>query len=456
MTFIHQWTNLHKDFIAYFLGELERNRIQYFILRNYEELPEYNTGKDIDVVIAPNSYARVQDIILYVMSELDVRYYQVTKFEKMRCWYIMDHEKQFGIHIDIIENEVYKGFEFFRFEYLYKNTERYKSFTVLNKPMDTVMLLIQNLVAYKSLKSKYRVTIEKNYDLYKNDINKEIISFWGKKTGQKLITLLEKSDFDSIVSLSKELEKKAIVRIFNKRPLYTIRGILRFLCERSWRVILCPRKFWRFIAVEAPDGTGKTTFINNLIVELRKYYVSDEGRFRVHHFRPNIFPNLGAAGEKAGVMKQDKNFTEPHRAKPAGSLSSLIRMFYYWLDYVIGIPIILRKEVHYEQYTIFDRYIYDFLVDPHRSRINLPKWVRKCFSRLVIQPQIIFVLNADPEVIYKRKQELPLVEISRQLKDFQSLKSLGKHVVFIDANQAPDEMSKQAVATVLDKFLCKI
>ena len=456
MELIHKWTNLHIEFTSTLFRELENEDVQYFILRNYEKLPEQNLGKDIDIVIKPKAYSQTEKILLKVMAMFDIHYYQITQFDRMRCWYIMDDKKHFGIHIDIIENEVYKGFEFFSFEKLYKNVEKYNGFYVLNKTMDTIMLLVQNIVAYKCLKNKYRTTIANNYALFKNGIDKEILSFWGDKLGRKMIDSLNKSDFDSIIANAYKYEKGAMKRIFLKRPFYTIKGITRFLCGKIHRVILCPRKFWRFIAVEAPDGTGKTTFIDSLVTELRRYYVSDEGRFCIHHFRPLILPNLGAVGEKAGVMKQDTDFTKPHRAKPAGKLSSFIRMTYYWVDYLIGMPYLLRKEVKAERYTIFDRYIFDFVVDPKRARISLPYWMRKMFARMVIQPQIVFVLNTEADVIYKRKQELELNEIKRQLDEFNKIESLCSNVVYIDAGQSVDEMTTQAIKIIFDKFLNKI
>lgn len=456
MELIHKWTNLHIEFTSTLFRELEKEDVQYFILRNYEKLPEQNLGKDIDIVIKPKAYSQTEKILLKVMAMFDIHYYQITQFDRMRCWYIMDDKKHFGIHIDIIENEVYKGFEFFSFEKLYKNVEKYNGFYVLNKTMDTIMLLVQNIVAYKCLKNKYRTTIANNYALFKNGIDKEILSFWGDKLGRKMIDSLNKSDFDSIIENAYKYEKGAMKRIFLKRPFYTIKGITRFLCGKIHRVILCPRKFWRFIAVEAPDGTGKTTFIDSLVTELRRYYVSDEGRFCIHHFRPLILPNLGAVGEKAGVMKQDTDFTKPHRAKPAGKLSSFIRMTYYWVDYLIGMPYLLRKEVKAERYTIFDRYIFDFVVDPKRARISLPYWMRKMFARMVIQPQIVFVLNTEADVIYKRKQELELNEIKRQLDEFNKIESLCSNVVYIDAGQSVDEMTTQAIKIIFDKFLNKI
>lgn len=452
----HQWSVLHSEFFISLITAFKKNQIRYFILRNYEELPLKNTGKDVDIVIEPNNYHKAKDALLSVMQKHKIQFYQITQFDRMRCWYIMDYKQRFGIHIDIIENEVYKGFEYYSFDYLYNNTMEYRGMVVLNKPIDTMMLLVQNLVAYKSLKEKYRKTIKDNYGKYKAPIDAAIIHFWGKKVGLKLINYLNQHDFESIVSYSSVLERTALKRIFIRKPLRTIKNGLRFLLDKFNRIIICPREFWRFIAVEAPDGTGKTTFINNLVIELRKYYVSDEQRFCIHHFRPSILPNLGAAGEMVKVMKQDKDFTNPHRAKPANKISSFLRMTYYWIDYVIGIPLLLRKEVQYEKYTIFDRYIYDFLIDPKRSRINLPRWIRLLFTRFVIQPQIVFVLLADAEVIYKRKQELTKEEISRQLVEFKKLKSMGKRVVFIDANQDINTMVNQATEIIMNRFLNKV
>ncbi len=449
----HQWTAAHCQFVRTLLDALQTSGVRYFILRNYEELPENNNGKDVDIVIEPGSYATVHSLVQGVMRSCGIRYYQITQYEKMRCWYIMDWQSGFGLHIDIIENEVCKGYTFFPFDELYTHTQQYKGFTVLGPAMDTVMLLVQNLVAYKWLKPKYRATVAHNYAQHKPAIDALLHDFWGQKAATSLITNLERGDFDAIVQSVPMLVREARRHIFAKRPLNTLRGIAAFLAGRFYRVVWCPRKFWRFIAVEAPDGTGKTTFIDNLVLAMRKHYVSDAGRFNVHHFRPQLLPNLGAAGEKAGVMKQDTDFTNPHRAKPANPVSSLIRMCYYWIDYVVGVPYLLRKEVHYEQYTIFDRYIYDFLVDPGRSRIQLPRWVRLCFAKLVIKPQILFVLDADTDVIYKRKQELTPEEITRQLAEFRRLADVCPNVVFIDANRTPQEMVTQATEVIMNKFL---
>ena len=71
-------------------------------------------------------------------------------------------------------------------------------------------------------------------------------------------------------------------------------------------------------------------------------------------------------------MEQDKEFTKPHRGKKTNTVSSLIRIIYYTVDYILGGFVNIRKDVQFDKFTVFDRYAYDFLVDPKRSKINLP------------------------------------------------------------------------------------
>jgi thymidylate kinase len=130
-------------------------------------------------------------------------------------------------------------------------------------------------------------------------------------------------------------------------------------------------------------------------------------------------------------------------------------MFYYWLDYIVGVPYIIRKSAQFDKFTIFDRYIYDFLVDPHRSRINLPYWLRKLFTKTVIQPKIVFVLLTEAEIIYARKQELTLPEIKRQLEEFYKLAQTNKRFVILDASQTPDQIVEDAIRHIINKFNLK-
>ena len=112
--------------------------------------------------------------------------------------------------------------------------------------------------------------------------------------------------------------------------------------------------------------------------------------------------------------------------------------------------------MHYDRFSVFDRYSYDFIVDPLRTKLGLPKWVRRFFVRLTPQPKIVFVLQAAPDVIYERKQELTREEIERQLNVYGELAETHKRFYTINAEQTPEKMANEAMKVILEQYAEKL
>lgn len=109
------------------------------------------------------------------------------------------------------------------------------------------------------------------------------------------------------------------------------------------------------------------------------------------------------------------------------------------------------------QTYVFDRYAYDFIVDPHRSRLSLPNWVRRLFLRMIPQPDLVFFLDTSSVEIYGRKQELTLNEIERQLQAYRKLvKSDPARFVKLDASQSADSMVDIALTVICDRLFRKL
>jgi thymidylate kinase len=191
--------------------------------------------------------------------------------------------------------------------------------------------------------------------------------------------------------------------------------------------------------------------------ELARILVKDSESIQVAHFRPNILPNIKQLlyGRKYDASTEE--FTRPHRATPASPPSSLVRLTYYWLDYLLGYWLVYRRKCALGTVMIFDRYFYDFIVDPRRSRINLPAWVRKFFLRLTPQPDLVFFLDCDPDIVYARKQELERDEIERQLTEYRKLASkFPNRFIRLNAQQLPEVICRQALREIVRRSFTQI
>lgn len=446
------WTILHKQIFTEIISKFETNEIQYFVYRNYKELPDNIPTNDIDIIINPKQYKTAVSLLFDVYRQNNIKHVKIKKFGVVMNFYGIINLEQI-IEIDLLKGCIVQGgYELFPFNFLSDKRIRYHNFYVLPSYLEAILLVFYKVLGWNKIKPQY---VEEIQNVIINDFDNfyhTFCQFFNKKNAQLFIECFKQNRIADFTQKAPYLKLKFQRRNWLRKPFTTIKWFFIYKIQRFKDLFNN-----QLICVEAPDGTGKTTFIENLSSKLCTLFnLSEKDFLAIKHFRPLYLPNLGAVGEKAGMMKQDINFTKPHRAQPVGIFSSFIRMTYYWLDYIIGMPIILQKNERSHKITIFDRYIYDFLVDPRRSRINLPYWLRKCFTKLVKQPKIVFVLDAPADVIYKRKQELTPEEISRQLVEYRKLSSLGKRYYRLDASQKPEEIANDAIKIILDNFTKKL
>lgn len=72
------------------------------------------------------------------------------------------------------------------------------------------------------------------------------------------------------------------------------------------------------------------------------------------------------------------------------------------------------------------------------------------------EPRLSFYIKVEPEEIYRRKQELQLDEIKRQISDYEELVSANKRILPIDGNRPVQEMVNDAIKMILDQFTIKL
>mgnify|MGYP006121566661 CR=1 FL=1 len=265
--------------------------------------------------------------------------------------------------------------------------------------------------------------------------NKNEIDYYIKKKAFKKTNIIE------FLPYFKSLDEKITKEELLKKYTYWINYFSSFPFKIKFyytKITLLTIRFLEkpsiTIAFLGPDGSGKSTIIdkiNKKSLLIINYYF---------HLKPikNKNPDL------------QETVTNPHHQSIYSKPKSYFKLLYFIYQYNIGwlkniIPLKIKSSL-----IIFDRYYDDLLVDNNRYRYGGNIKIAKLARIFIPQPDLYFVLTADPDIIYKRKQEVPFEELERQIKAYNQL-SDNKCYYQIDVNRSPDEIVKEILIIMMKK-----
>jgi thymidylate kinase len=211
--------------------------------------------------------------------------------------------------------------------------------------------------------------------------------------------------------------------------------------QSGWRAVLRRVRAWLrpsgvFCVLLGPDGVGKSTTIQRLQLELQVLL----GPCKKERWRPGVIRKVAP----------DTSNRMPHSKSPRGSIASAFSLLGLALDFGIGYFVSAYPAMARSETFIFDRYFHDLLIDPKRYRYAGPMWLPRHISRFIPPGRAIFViLDADEEVILRRKQELPLGELRRQRKAYRSFGSRMPNSMIVNSDKPVDEVVSEIVDRIV-------
>lgn len=192
-----------------------------------------------------------------------------------------------------------------------------------------------------------------------------------------------------------------------------------------------------WIAVVGPDGSGKSTFVDELgrMLEARGHSVART------HGRPQAIARRRPP--------EDADPSEPHARGPRGPVLSLGKYLLAAVDFLLARRRLLREHDAW----ISERPLLDYEVDPDRYQLDhrVLALIRRLNQGLA-RPHSIILLTGDANEMADRKGELAASEIERQLTEWRRTESrvpIPFHAISTTSGRTVAEVAADALA-VLD------
>jgi thymidylate kinase len=192
----------------------------------------------------------------------------------------------------------------------------------------------------------------------------------------------------------------------------------------------------KIVSFSGIDGAGKSTQIAALETWLRETAHTTR---RLTFWDDIVVAPLMREAMSHAAFKGDKGVGSPEkplqrRDKNVTSWPIVVaRFFLYFADAINlcrKIAVVRRSNF---DVVIFDRYIYDEL-----ANLPLKRWLARAFSSMVLrfvpQPDVAFIIDADPEAARARKPEYPLEFLNSNREAYLSLARFSRKITVIESS----------------------
>jgi thymidylate kinase len=409
----------------------------FCVLSGYEQFPR-SFDTDIDFMVSASDFKRIPSIIESLAIETDTSLFQSVQHElTARAYFLVS---QSGSKLAVVQPDSTADYRHFGSlwlradEVLASRRWHANGFWIPAPAHEFIYYLIKRLNK-SDFKTQHGLKLHRLYIEDPQGCDRQLARFWSEERYFSLTSMAASDNWaalqENILYFRDELMRNTSESLLEN--MASARERISHFIDR----IVRPTGAW--IAFMGPDGCGKSSVIETVADQFAPIF----NKVDRYHMRPSVITKKG--GNKGSV-------TDPHGQAPRGMAASIAKIFYLAADYFAGYLLRIRPAMIRTRLVIFDRFIYDLLVDSKRVRYGGPAWMLRLLARIVPGPELVILLDAPPEVLYSRKQEVPFDEVVRQRKDYLSLVSQLPSAVVIDASQPLPDVLRDAEAAIIDHF----
>lgn len=397
------------------LKDLNAAQIPYCLLRDVDQLAQLDPRQEIDLLVDTVQLPLLRQVLAHFgFVELTnwghwPHHFFITYQETTDTW----------LKLDVVTAISYRAPGFTLDTSLAPQVlanRRYAHPTYIPSPEDElIMLLLHCLLDKGHFAPKHRGRLLKLRHEVQNEryLSSLLTAYWPvSMTWTELARQIEKGDWSRLLACG--------ANAYDERSGHRLVADARRLFDRILRKLNRWSGLWHpltpMVAILAPDGSGKTTLVNNLQAS---FFLPVDAVYM------GLYQRVGEA-----------------RRLPPG-IRLLARISRLWKRYLSAWLSRARGQL-----VVFDRYTYDALLPSKRPVGRLGRLRRRMLASACPAPDLVLVLDAPGQVLYARKGEHDPAFLDQQRQGYLRLAKQLPNAVVLAATQEPDSLRREATAAI--------
>jgi len=426
----HQHIDHPKAVLFYeaIIDSFEKNKIDYAILRNYQHLPDVIAG-DLDFLIAPEQMPSVKTIITSLEQQLNTHpFFTSENKPHYQKFYFLEGKENVIFQLDFHSYLGKAGFQYVAARTFLNRRQDFETFSVLDEQDRMAMYLFHCLFDKHEFRETYVTDLQALLCAHRDvDFLKDLLP---NRLYGRVMSSMRQNRFQDLFRFRRPIRLALIRR-------YPQNLIQPFIVRFAWLIKRLP-SFFKPIGTHAafigPDGSGKTSIIDAVFLDLKKYALPSVKKV-----------NMGF--RKRGILPLDRINT----AFPKHSIFKNIWLFLglidFYLQYVLKVyPALVRGGI-----VLSDRYMYDIFTG--RFQIVRHKFLKRIVLLFTPDPDICFIVKRDPLAIKACRVDQDIAAICRY---YETVKALKKGFFHEIKNDDGNVSKKTCMAQIIDHFRQKI
>ncbi len=421
------------DFLLALFRAFDTSQVRYCVLHSWETLPE-QLNSDLDIAVDPDDRRKVASVFQQLRTDgyalVGVINYFINAYAFQFCR--LDNVITSAIDplvVDIIFGHQRGPFSVPSAKELTTTRCRHGVFWIPAPKAEFTYLLARRASKGSATPQQQRRLKDLIAQLGPAEANRVAARLFPASLRGQIFEACASEELNATLArIKKQVWMASFIRSPFRLTLQALREKTRLL--RRWL-----RPTGLFIAVLGPDGSGKSTLIQNLIQQIGPFWRATE----LFHWRPMLL----------WQRQSTRDTTQPHSIPQRNSVASSIRVLAHLLDYWAGYWLAIRPFTARTGLVTFDRYFDDMIVDPKRYRYGGPLWLVRFLSHFVPKPDLTLVLDAPEGIVLSRKQEIAPAEVTRQRQLYVDCTRRNTSARIIDTRGSIAQVSNDATSAVI-------